>query len=79
MPYTYSMKLEQVLPLLRDGKTITRKKALNNSDKSTVLFLKIEKSKLKFQIVWSDSEVVGWGHYTLKTEDILSEDWEVAG
>jgi hypothetical protein len=79
MPYTYSMKLEQVLPLLRDGKTITRSKPHNNSDKTTVIFVKIEESKLKFKCIWSDGEVLGWNSYRLRSEDILSEDWEVAG
>ena len=79
MPYTYSMKLEQVLPLLREGKTITRSKPHNNSDKTTVIFVKIEESKLKFKCIWSNGEVIDWGSYRLRSEDILSEDWEVAG
>ena len=79
MPYTYSMKLEQVLPLLRDGKTITRSKPHNNSDKTTVIFVKIEESKLKFKCIWSSGEELGWASYRLRSEDILSEDWEVAG
>mgnify|MGYP000657191075 CR=1 FL=1 len=41
------MKLEQVLPQLRDGQTITRNKPYNQS--ATVLFLKIEDLKLKFK------------------------------
>jgi hypothetical protein len=72
------MKLEQVLPLLRDGKTITRSKPFNH-DKSTILFVKIEESKMKFKVIWSTGEVTGWAYYQLRTEDILSEDWEVAG
>ena len=79
MPYTYSMKLEQVLPLLRDGKAITRSKPHNNSDKTTVIFVKIEESKLKFKCIWSSGEELGWASYRLRSEDILSEDWEVAG
>ena len=79
MPYTYSMKLEQVLPLLRDGKTITRSKPFNNSDKTTVIFVKIEEFKLKFKCIWSTGEELGWAYYRLRSEDILSEDWEVAG
>ena len=79
MPYTYFMKLEQVLPLLRDGKTITRSKPHNNSDKTTVIFVKIEESKLKFKCIWSTGEELGWASYRLRSEDILSEDWEVAG
>jgi hypothetical protein len=71
------MKLEQVLPMLRDGKTITRNKPYNQS--ATVLFLKIEDLKLKFKIIWTNGDVVNWAYYTLKTEDVLAENWEVAG
>ena len=73
------MKLEQVLPQLRDGQTITRRKPFNNSDKTTVIFVKIEESKLKFKCIWSSGEELGWASYRLRSEDILSEDWEVAG
>ena len=72
------MKLEQVLPLLRDGKTITRAKPFKH-DGATLIFVKIEESKLKFKCIWSNGEVIGWGSYRLRSEDILSEDWEVAG
>ena len=73
------MKLEQVLPLMREGKTITRSKPHNNSDKTTVIFVKIEESRLKFKCIWSNGEVIGWGNYRLRSEDILAENWEVAG
>jgi len=73
------MKLEQVLTLMRQGKTITRSKPFNNSDKTTVIFVKIEESKLKFKCIWSSGEELGWASYRLRSEDILSEDWEVAG
>ena len=73
------MKFEQVLPLMRQGKTITRSKPFNNSDKTTVIFVKIEESKLKFKCIWSSGEELGWASYRLRSEDILSEDWEVAG
>lgn len=73
------MKLEQVLPIMRQGKTITRSKPFNNSDKTTVIFVKIEESKLKFKCIWSSGEELGWASYRLRSEDILSEDWEVAG
>ena len=76
MPYTYSMKLEQVLPLMRDGKTITRSKPFNH-DKTTILFVKIEESKLKFKVIWSTGEVTGWAYYHLRTEDVMAENWEV--
>ena len=73
------MKLEQVLPLLRDGKTITRNKPFNNLYKSTIIFNKLEESKLKFKCIWSTGEELGWAYYRLRSEDVLSEDWEVAG
>ena len=71
------MKLEQVLPQLRDGQTITRNKAYNQS--ATVVFVKIEESQLNFKIIWTNGDVVNWAYYTLKTEDVLAENWEVAG
>jgi len=76
MAYTYSMKLEQVLPMLRDGKIITRTKPYN--DKKTVVFVKIEDDRLKFKIIFSTGDVVNWAYYTLKTEDVMAENWEVA-
>jgi hypothetical protein len=70
------MKLEQVLPMLRDGKTITRTKPYNKS--ATVLFVKIEESKLKFKCIWSTGDVINWASYNLRTEDVMAENWEVA-
>ena len=73
------MKLEQVLPMLRDGKTITRSKKWNPTY-TNVILLKIEESELKFKCVWSTGEEMSfWACYTFKTEDILSENWEIAG
>ena len=71
------MKLEQVLPMLRDGKIITRKKPYNDS--STVVFVKLEDNRLKFKIIFTTGDVINWAYYTLKTEDVLAENWEVAG
>jgi hypothetical protein len=72
------MKLEQVLPLLRDGKTITRSKPFEQG--ATVVFVKLEESKLKFKCVWSTGEEMSfWASYRLRSEDILAENWEVAG
>ena len=71
------MKLEQVLPMLRDGKIITRKKPYNDS--STIVFVKLEDERLKFKIIFTTGDVINWAYYTLKTEDVLAENWEVAG
>jgi hypothetical protein len=71
------MKLEQVLPMLRDGKTITRTKPYN--DKNTVVFVKLEDERLKFKIIFTTGDEFDWAYYTLKTEDVLAENWEVAG
>ncbi len=70
------MKLEQVLPMLRDGKCITRTKPYN--DKNTVVFVKLEDDRLKFKIIFSTGDVVNWAYYTLKTEDVMAENWEIA-
>ena len=73
------MKLEQVLPMLRDGKCITRSKKWNPTS-TNVILVKIEESELKFKCVWSTGEEMSfWSCYTFKTEDVLAENWEVAG
>ena len=71
------MKLEQVLPALRDGKTITRTKPYN--DKNTVVFVKLEDNRLKFKIIFTTGDIINWAYYTLKTEDINADNWEIAG
>jgi hypothetical protein len=72
------MKLEQVLPQLRDGQTITRSRPFDKS--ATVIFVKIEESRLKFNCIWHNGEQMEyWAYYNLRTEDIMAEDWEVAG
>jgi len=71
------MKLEQVLPALKAGETITRTKPYE--DKKTIVFVKLEDDRLKFKIIFSTGDVVNWAYYTLKTEDVLAENWEVAG
>ena len=71
------MKLEQVLPMLRDGKIITRKKPYNDS--STIVFVKLEDERLKFKIIFTTGDVINWAYYTLKTEDVMADNWEVAG
>jgi hypothetical protein len=78
MAYTIVMKLEQVLPMLRDGKTITRSKKWNPTS-TTVILVKIEESSLKFKVIWSTGEEMSfWACYTLKTDDVMAENWEVA-
>jgi hypothetical protein len=73
------MYLEQVLPMLRDGKTITRSKKWNPNS-TTVILVKIEESSLRFKCVWSTGEEMSfWACYTFKTEDVLVDNWEVAG
>jgi hypothetical protein len=71
------MKLEQVLPMLRDGKTITRTKPYN--DKNTIVFVKLEDERLKFKIIFTTGDIINWACYTLKTEDVMADNWEVAG
>ena len=79
MAYTIVMKLEQALPMLRDGQTITRSKPFKH-DGATLIFVKIEESKLKFKCIWSNGEQMEyWAFYRFTAEDILSENWEVAG
>jgi hypothetical protein len=71
------MKLENVLPLLRNGETITRKKPYG--EKSTILFVKLDNERLKFKIIFSTGDVVNWAYYTFKTDDVMADNWEIAG
>ena len=70
------MKLEQVLPMLRDGQTITRQKPQKNG-LALVLFVKINNDKLQSRFITSYGDEFDWAYYTLKTEDVLAENWEV--
>ena len=73
------MKLEKVLPQLRDGQIITRSKKWNPNS-TTVILVKVEESKLRFKCVWSTGEEMSfWACYRFTAEDILSENWEIAG
>ena len=71
------MKLEQVLPALRDGQVITRTKIYNNGQ--SVWFFKIENNRLKFHVLFPNGDGVNWAYYALKTDDIFADNWEVAG
>ena len=71
------MKLKQVLDALESGETITRTKPYK--DKSTILFVKLEDMRLKFKIIFSTGDIVNWAYYTLKTDDVMAENWEIAG
>jgi hypothetical protein len=77
MPYTYSMKLEQVLPMLRDGKCISREKPQKNGG-ALILFVRMINERLHFMFITSTGEQISWAYYTLKTEDVTAENWEVA-
>jgi hypothetical protein len=43
------------------------------------LFVKIEESKLKFKCIWSNGDEINWAYYRFRTEDVMAENWEVAG
>ena len=78
MPYTIVMKLEQVLPMLRDGKTITRTKPVPSG--FSVLFVKINGyEQLVKKFVLSTGEEMDWSWYRVTKEDVMAENWEVAG
>jgi hypothetical protein len=71
------MKLENVLPFLRNGQTITRTKPYNQDN--TVIFVKLEDNRLKFKIIWTTGDVINWADYRIRAEDVMAENWEVAG
>jgi hypothetical protein len=73
------MKLEQVLPQLRDGAIITRTKPFKHEG-STVIFVKMDDTHLRFKCIWSNGEEMEtWAYYRFRTEDIWAENWEIAG
>ncbi len=76
MPYTIDMKLEQVLPMLREGKCISREKPQKNGG-SLFLFVRMLNERLHFMFITSTGEQISWAYYTLKTEDVMAENWEV--
>jgi hypothetical protein len=72
------LKLEQVLPSLRDGKCITRER--KTKDKITMIyFVRIIDERLKFMFFTSKGDQTQWAYYTFKTEDIMADNWELAG
>ncbi len=72
------MKLEQVLPMLRDGKCITRER--KTKDEITMIyFVRIIDYRLKFMFYTSIGEQISWAYYSFKTEDIMADNWEIAG
>jgi FtsP/CotA-like multicopper oxidase with cupredoxin domain len=72
------MKLEQVLPMLRNGETITRTRLWNGSSR-VVYFVKIMDEQLKFKFIARDGTTTSWHMYSMREQDILAEDWEIAG
>lgn len=72
------MKLEQVLPILRDGQCITRQRKINN-DTAMIYFVRIIDNKLKFMVLTSKGDKIPWAYYSFQTEDITVDNWEVAG
>ena len=72
------MKLEQVIPMMRDeGKIITRTKPFGENN--TVVFVKMEDNQMKFKVIWTTQEMTKWANYRLRTEDINADNWEIAG
>jgi hypothetical protein len=71
------MTLEQVLPALKAGETITRTKPYK--DKNTVVFVKFEDDRLKFKVIFTTGDIINWASYSLRSEDVWAENWEVAG
>ena len=76
MAYTIVTKLEQVLPMLRDGKCISREKPQENGG-ALILFVRMLHEKLHFMFITSTGEQISWSYYTLKTDDVMAENWEV--
>jgi hypothetical protein len=72
------MFLEQVLPILRDGQTITRERKTKDNI-TMIYFVRFIDDRLKFMFITSNGDQTPWAYYTLKTEDIMADNWEIAG
>ncbi len=72
------MKLEQVLPMLRDGKCISRERKTKD-DITMIYFIRIIDDRLKSMFFTSKGDQTQWAYYTFKTEDIMADNWELAG
>ena len=70
------MKLEQVLPELRNGKCITRERKTKD-DITMIYFVRIIDERLKFMFFTSTGENIPWAYYSFKTEDIMVDNWEI--
>ena len=72
------MKLEQVLPMLRDGKCITRERKSKDSI-TMIYFVRIIDDRLKFMFYTSKGDQISWASYSFKAEDVVADNWEIAG
>jgi hypothetical protein len=72
------MNLEEVIPALRDGKIITRVKSFVSHDVlSATIFVKMVNKKLQFKFSTSEGDRIDWQYYSLKSDDVLAENWTI--
>ena len=71
------MNLEEVIPALRDGKIITRAKSFVSHDVSATIFVKMVNKKLQFKFSTAEGDRIDWQHYSLKSDDVLAENWTI--
>ena len=71
------MNLEEVIPDLRDGKIITRVKSFVSQDVSATIFVKMVNKKLQFKFSTAEGDRIDWQHYSLKSDDVLAENWTI--
>ena len=71
------MNIEEVIPALRDGKIITRVKSFVSHDVSATIFVKMVNKKLQFKFSTVEGDRIDWQHYSLKSDDVLAENWTI--
>lgn len=72
------MNLEEVIPALRDGKIITRVKSFVSHDVlSATIFVKMVNKKLQFKFSTAEGDRIDWQYYSLKSDDVLAENWTI--
>ncbi len=69
------MTLEEVLPLLREGKSITRTRKSYNQASMIVWF--VSGTKLNCKFLYKSGKEFNDYHYKFSNEDLIADDWEI--
>jgi hypothetical protein len=69
------MKLEKAIPLLREGKSISR---INTSWFHALLIVKLQfGTTLRSKHIYKNGKEEDWKYYKFSSRDLLVDDWEI--